>query len=233
MTSKWKFQLFSHSFIISLSSFQQFSFSFQPPVHLWQFLWLHFLAINLLHLHPVQAPFPITWLHDSVYTGVDQRYWGPPALAMPVVHLADNQASAFPAFSLPNSAALHSLSSPAATLTEGSKWGLDYVQHLINVKYLPLKIHPIVHCSGFGEITAGESCGDSCQTMQRVAIVLIALYSHLQMKDQMWFLLISLFSGRCSSKSLQLGAESFDRKKPNGAGTAGDGEETCSRKWRN
>lgn len=44
------------------------------------------------------------------------------------------------------------------------------------------------------------------------------------------FLLISLFSGRCSSKSLQLGAESFDRKKPNGAGTAGDGEETCSRK---
>lgn len=104
------------------------------------------------------------------------------------------------------------------------------MQHLINVKYLPLKIHPIVHCSGFGEITAGESCGDSCQAMQRVAIVLIALYSHLQMKDQMWFLLISLFSGRCSSKSLQLGAESFDRKKPNGAGTAGDGEETCSRK---
>lgn len=54
----------------------------------------------------------------SVYTGVDQLYWGPPALAMPG---ADSQASAFPAFSLPNSAALHNLFSPAATSTEGSK----------------------------------------------------------------------------------------------------------------
>lgn len=85
------------------------------------------------------------------------------------------------------------------------------MQHLINFKCLALNIHRIVHCSRFGEITAGESCGDSCQAMQEVAIVLIVLYSHLQMKDQMCFLLISLFSGRCSSKSLQLGAESFDR----------------------
>lgn len=83
--------------------------------------------------------------------------------------------------------------------------------HLINFKCLALKIHPIVHCSGFGEITAKESCGDSCQAMQEVAIVLLVLYSHLQMKYQMCFLLISPFSARRSSKSLQLGAESFDR----------------------
>lgn len=109
-----------HHFSLFLPAvFLQFSPSCE---FLTQFLWLHFLAINLLDLHPVQAPFTITWLHESIgYTGVDQLYWDPPALAMPVVHLADSQASAFPAFSPPNSAALHSLSSPASTLTEGSK----------------------------------------------------------------------------------------------------------------
>lgn len=171
--------LFSPAVFVHFSAFCAF---------LTQFLWLHFLAINFSHLHPVEAPFTITWLHESaVYTGVDQLYLGAPASARPVVHLANNQVSAFSAFSLPNSAALHSLSSLAATLTEGSKWGLAYVQHLINFKCLALKIHPIDHCSGFGEIAAGELCGDSCQAMQEVAIVLIVLYSHLQMKEQMCF----------------------------------------------
>lgn len=52
-------------------------------------------------------------------------------------------------------------------------------------------------------------CSEVCH--EEVAIVLIVLYSHLQMKDRMWVLLISPFSARCSSKSLWLSAESSDR----------------------